>query len=501
LREVLEHLVQLAKDSFVYGVAQIGTAFMGLFLLPIYTRVFSPSEYGIIEIILPTTTLLAVIAELRIVSGVSRHYYETEGEERRILLSTGLFLHLAIPLPVCLCCSFFTEQISQALFSSPAYGWAISLALFTVLLGLFSTYFSLILRFQRATVTYGILAVGKFILGASLCIYFIVYLHKGIEGVFLGLFLAELIFTAAKVLIIRKNITFAFSRLYARNILHYGVPLTPIGLVGWFRTHIHRFLLIPLIGLVGVGIFGSAARISSVIMIINASFNLAWAPFAMSVLHEENHKIIYSKVLTYYTTVLSAATLIVTFFAYELVHILMPPNYWGASNLVGLLATAQVLNGIFVLFAIGLGIVKKTYLNSLSFLIGVAIGIACLMVLVPHIGVMGAAIATLVSSAISVGAELYLAQRNYHIDYEIKRVTGIILLLIIAIPIAIFTDGISDNLLRIGLKLLELIVLFLGLWMCLPRGEVVAGIKLISQGVLRNGLRRSFLKIWRESEK
>jgi O-antigen/teichoic acid export membrane protein len=501
LREVLEHLVQLAKDSFIYGVAQIGNAFVGLFLLPIYTRVFSPSEYGVIDIILPTTALLTIIAELRIGSGVARYYYENEGEQRRSLLSTGLFLYLAFPLPICLCCFFFTGQISQALFSSQAYGWAISLALFTVLLGIFSSYFLLILRFQRATVKYGILAVGKFLLGAALCIYFVVYLHKGIEGVFLGLFLAELVFTAANFLMIRKNLAFSFSRLHARNTLYYGVPLTPTGLVGWFRTHIHRFLLIPLIGLAGVGIFGSAARISSVILIINASFNLAWAPFAMSVLHDKNHRIIYSKVLTYYTTALSAATLVVTFFAYELVHLLMPSNYWGASDLVGLLATAQVLNGIFVLFAIGLLIAKKTYLNSVSFLIGVAAGIVCLMVLVPHIGVMGAAIATLVSSAISVVAAFYLAQRNYHIDYEIKRVMGIILLLIIAIPMAIFTDGISDNLLRIGLKLIELIVLFFGLWMCLPRGEVVAGLKIISQGVLREGLRSSFLKIWRESEK
>lgn len=501
MREVLERLIQLAKDSFVYGVARISTAFVGLFLLPIYTRVFSPSEYGVIDIILPTAAVLAIIAELRIVAGVARHYYETEGEQRRALLSTGLFLYFAIPLPICLCCLLFTERISQGLFSSPAYGWAISLSLFTVLLGIFFSYFLLILRFQRATVKYGILAVGNFLLGAGLSIYFVVYLHKGIEGVFLGSFLAGLIFTATVFFIIRKKLSFTFSRLHAKNILYFSIPLMPGGLVGWFRTYVYRFLLIPLVGLLGVGIFGSATRISSVILMITASFNLAWVPFAMSVLHEENHKIIYSKVLTYYTTVLSAVTLVITLFSYELVHLLMPSDYWSASNLVGLLATAQVFNATFVLFSIGLSIVKKTYLNSLSFLIGVAIGIVCLMVLVPHIGVMGAAIAALVSSAVSVVAELYLAQRTYHIDYEINRVLGILLLLIIAIPVAIFTDGISDTVLRIGLKLIELIVFFFGLWMCLPRGEVVAGLKLISQGVLRNGLLRSFSNIWRESEK
>lgn len=501
MREVLERLIQLAKDSFVYGVARLSTAFVGLFLLPIYTRFFSPSEYGVIDIILPTTAVLAIAAELRILSGVARHYYETEGEQRRALLSTGLFLYFAIPLPIFLCCWLFAEQISQALFSSPAYGWAISLSLFTVFLSIFFTYFLLILRFQRATVKYGILAVGKFLLGAGLSIYFVVYLRKGIEGVFLGSFLSELILTATVFFIIRQNLAFAFSRLHAKNILCYSIPLMPSGLVGWFRTYVYRFLLIPLVGLLGVGIFGSATRISSVILMISVSFNLAWVPFAMSVLHEENHKIIYAKVMIYYTTLLSAVALIITLFSYELVHLLMPSNYWGASNLIGLLATAHVLNATFVLFSIGLNIVKKTYLNSLSFLIGVAVGIACLMVLVPHIGVMGAAISALVSSAVSVGVELYLAQRTYHIDYEIKRILGILCLLIIAIPAAIFTDGISDIVFRIGLKLIELIVLFFGLWMCLPRGEVVAGFKLISQGVLRNGILRSFSNIWRESEK
>ena len=491
---VLQHLIQLAKDSFIYGAARISTAFVGLFLLPVYTRVFSPSDYGVIDIITPTMMILTIITGLRIGSGVARYYYETEGEQRRVLLSTGLFLYLAVPLPVCVCCYFFTERISQALFSSPTYGWAISLALFTVLLDIFSTYFLLIFRFQRAALQYGILTLGRFLLGAFLSIYFVVYLHKGVEGVFLGMFLAALLFTIIEFIIIRKNLTFAFSKLYARDILYYSVPLIPLGLTGWFRTYIHRFMLIPLIGLAAVGIFGSATRISSVILMITASINLAWAPFSMSVLHDENHKVIYSKLLTYYTIALSAVTLIVTLFAYELVHLLTAPDYWGASSLIGLLAVAQVFNGIFVLIGIGLLIVKKTYLTTVSYLTGVIIGIICLIVLVPQIGVMGAAIATFVSSVISVGVILYLAQRNYYIDYEIKRVLGILMLLIIAIPIAIFTDGISDTLFRIGLKLVELFILYLGMWMYLPRGEVVAGIRFIRQEVLQKELIRSFFK-------
>ncbi len=478
---VFEHLGRLTKDLFIYGLSNIGNTFAGILLLPIYTRVFSPEEYGVIEIILSTQALLSAIVSLQIASGTARYYYETTGRQRQILISSGLLLLLPLATLTALGGFIWRVQISQLLFSSPVYGTPISLALCIVLLTTISGYQLLIFRFRRESVKYSVLAVGNVVLSALLSIFFVIYMDKGVEGVFLGTLISSIAVNIVAFLLNRKFLTFAFSRIHAKDILAYGIPLTPTGIVGWFRNYINRFLLLPLIGLGGVGIFSSAIRISSVILLVVSSFRLAWTPFAMSLIHDENHKIIYSKVMTYLTAFLTTVAIVIVIFSNEIVHILMPDTYWKAITYIGPLALALVLDGMFNVAGISLGIVKKTYLNTAAFLIGVIIGIISLFILVPYIGIMGATIATLLSSAAALVSELYFAQRNYHIDYEIKKLLSINSLLLVAIPLTILIDEITNTPLRVGCKLVELGFLFLGLWKCMPPGELSSGLSLLKQ--------------------
>ena len=485
----LEHLVQLVKDSAIYGLSQAGAAFVGLVLIPIFTRTFSPAEYGVVGLVSPGISLLVLITGLQIVSGIARYFYEVEDESRRTLLSTGLFLSLPFPLLICLGTLPWVDQISQLLFASPVYGKALSFALFSVVLKVMFGYLLLILRFERAAVKYSILAIGNLVLMAILSIFFVVSLHKGVEGVFLGFFLADLLFTIVAFLLLRKRLTFVFSVPFAKDILSYSIPIIPIPIAGWFRTYIYRFLLLPIVGLAGVGIFNAGANVSMAILLITSSFRIAWGPFAMSVMHEENHRLIYTKVLTYFTVAVAAVAFLLTLFSHEIIHVLVPSNYWEAYQLVGLLAAALVLDGIFQIVAIGTLIVKKAYLDTIAFLVGIACGVGCLVMLTPHIGIMAAAIATLLGSAIAVAVEFYLAQRTYYINYEWKRVLSILLLLLIFIPLIIFIDGIEDTGLRLGLKMVGLGLFSLGLWRSLQREEVSAGLGFLRQKVASSKIR------------
>lgn len=488
MRDVLDHLIQLARDSFVYGLSRAGAAFVGLILLPVYTRAFSPSEYGVVELIAPGITLLVLITGLQIESGVARYYHEVDGKPRRILISTGLLLRLPFPVLICLCLLPWAGQISQAIFGSPVYGRALSLALLSVPLKVMFGYLLLLLRFERATVKYSILAVGNLVAMAFLSIYFVISLHRGVEGVFLGFLLADLTFTLAAFVLLRKKFTFALSPPFIKDILSYGIPIVPATIAGWFKNYVNRFLLIPIVGLAGVGIFSSGVRVSSVVLLITSAFRLGWVPFSMSVMHNEKHRLIYTKTLTYFTVALAVVAFVVTLFSHEIVYFFLPPDYWEAYRLIGFLIAALVFDGAFSIVGIGLNIRRKTYLLTVAFLVGTAFGIACLVLLVPHIGIIGAAIATLLGSAVSVIVEFYLAQRNYYIGYEWKRVLGIILLLLAFLPLTMLIDSTGWGLgLRIGLKIIGMGVFFAALWALLQRGEVLAGLGFLRQKIANSG--------------
>ena len=488
IKEILERLIELAKDSLVYGLTNAAAGFVGLLLLPIYTRVFLPAEYGIIELVLVTTQVLVLIVGLQTESGVARYYYEKKEEERKTLISTGLFLRLLFSISIFLLLLPWTGHISQILTGSAIYGNAIFISFLTIPLNVLFGYLLLMLRLQRASLKYGILAVGNFALMAILNIYFVVYLKTGIEGVFGGFLIAYLLFSFAALWFLRKSFVLSFSRPFAKEILTYSIPIVPAVLVGWLRTYIDRFLLIPFVGLAGVGVFSAGIRVSSIVLLITSAFTLAWVPFSMSMIGHEKHRVIYSKVLTYYTALLSSAAILLTAFSYEVVRFLVPQSYWEAHILIGFLTLGIVLNGIFSIVGIGLGIVKKTYLITFAFLAGVASGVTVLLLLTPIIGIMGAAIAASVSSTAALFVGFYLSQKNYYINYELKKVGSIISLFIVFIFITMAINGIGNDMIRSILKVGGLCFYFAYIAKILGKGELLEGARFLMQKLERNRL-------------
>lgn len=471
---VFAQLLTLAKDSIVYGFANVSSVFVGLFLMPLYTRVFSISEYGVIELITVATAVLALVAGMQVESGVARYYYEYEEKERGKLLFTGLLLKSAVPLAVCLALLPWVGQMSSALLGSSVYEKALSISLLTIPLSNLFGYFLLLLRFQWAKKKYAILAIGNTVVMMLLCIWFVAYLKVGIEGVFLGYLLAYATFTVAGLLLLRRGLTLSFSIPFARNILTYSIPVVPAVLVGWLRQYIDRFLLIPLVGLAGVGLYSAGIKVSSVILFVVGAFRLAWVPFSMFLINRKNHGTIYSKVLVYCVALLSLVGIIVVAFSQEILHLLTPAAYWDARIFVGFLVGGLILNGAFIVVAIGLNIVKKTYLNTAAFLAGVACGVTCLLVLTPRVGVVGAAMAALVASAVTLLVEFYLAQRNYYINYEWKRALLVFSIFAISVPVTIAVDSNLSGLPNIGLKVAEVVVLAFCMIKILPKAEVAA---------------------------
>jgi len=473
LREVFGNLVQLAKDSIFYGLTVAGNAFIALFLLPVYTRALSPAEYGVVDLIVAGGALLTTLGGLQADSGVARYYYEVDDKSRRSLLSTGMILRLPVPLLICITVLPWTGQLSQLLFQSPEYARAMSFALLSVVLQTVFGYLIVIFRFQRAIAQYNALAIGRLVIAALLSVYFVIILHGGVEGVILGYLLTDVLFTSIALFMQRKSFTFSFSRHFSSDILSYGLPLLPTTIVMWLRTYIYRILIIPVLGLTAMGIFSSGARISSAVLLIVSAFSLGWIPFAMSTMHDEKHRLIYIKTLTYLTVVLTIFAFVLTLFSYEITHLLLAPDYWASSNLIGFLSGSNAINGIITVAAVGLYIQKKTFLSTVAYLIGTACGIISLILLTPVMGILGAAVATFIGSVIVLVVEYRLAQRHYPIGYEWQRVAAVIILLVAAILVTMYIDSLKWEMwLRAGLKAIELCSFFLILFLLLRRDEL-----------------------------
>jgi O-antigen/teichoic acid export membrane protein len=476
---VLEKIFQLGKDTIIYGLTNLGYGLVGLFLLPMYTRVFSPFDYGVIEVGTALSALISIICGLQIESGVARYYYEKTSENRITLVSTGFFSRILLVLPLLLILLPFNNTISLVLLGSIEYGPIISVVLITIpFINLYS-YLLLILRLHRSARDYAIISLGSFLSMSILNIYFITVLKIGIIGVFIGPLVSYILFTILAIIITKKYIKICFSPIYLREILLYSVPVILVVITSFFRSNIDRFLMIPFIGLVGVGIFSIGVKISSILLLLSASFSLAWTPFSMSIINHKNNKEVYSHILTIFTFFSSCVALMLMTFSQELLYFMVPDTYWDALNVIPFLLLSSIFSGMFSIVGIGLNIVKKTYLNTYSYLFGLLFGVIIIMALCPRIGILGAAIAASVSSFASLLLNFYFSQKEYFIHYDVKKISAILSVYLLAVPIVILIDLFDSSLYNVVSKICITVVLMFLMARVLGKRDICTGIKQI----------------------
>jgi O-antigen/teichoic acid export membrane protein len=98
---MLKYLKQLTGDSLIYGISGIVTKMIGIFLVPIYTRLFLPEDYGIINLINTSFFLLTILIIGGLDNSVARWFFDSkeEGDHKKtfsvyiwfqLLLATSL---------------------------------------------------------------------------------------------------------------------------------------------------------------------------------------------------------------------------------------------------------------------------------------------------------------------------------------------------------------------------------------------------------------------------
>ena len=91
----LRHLV---KDTSVYGLVSATRSLVGLLLVPIYTRVFLPGDYGQIDTLTTLVAFLTLAATLGMDTAAALYFYDNEGDEDRGRMITTAIVSRVRPL-------------------------------------------------------------------------------------------------------------------------------------------------------------------------------------------------------------------------------------------------------------------------------------------------------------------------------------------------------------------------------------------------------------------
>ena len=104
----------LIKNTFILALGKISTQFVSFLLLPLYTKILSTEDYGMVDLLNVFVFLLLPIVTLSISTATFRYIIDSKSiEEKKIVVSTSLFeilINLVLFTVIYAICSIFIKM-------------------------------------------------------------------------------------------------------------------------------------------------------------------------------------------------------------------------------------------------------------------------------------------------------------------------------------------------------------------------------------------------------
>lgn len=422
------YLRQLASESLIYGVAGIVQRFVAVFLVPVYTRVFTPAEYGLVSVVTAAMAAVTIFVVLALDAAAHRWFWDTEDDaERKATIASWAWCQLAASIVAAVALVVFAPWIARELLDDAAAAPLLRVAAWSLPLGTFPVVLTNWLRMRRRPWATAAYALCFLLLTLAASVALVVGLGRGVRGVFEAQVVVSAATGLVSIALLRDWVSPAhvrWTRLVA--MLRYAFPLIPAAVALWVVGMLDRLWVQHYADAAEVGLYQVGAMVAAGVALGTNAFQQAWGPFSLSIHKRDDARSFYAVALLAYlwaATLLAAA---VSLFAPEIVRVFATPAYLGAMTVVAPLAFSFVLMGSTYVAAVGPGIARQTSPMGIAVVIAAGVNVAFNLAVTPRLGREGAALANLVSQAVMAGFLFWRAQQIYPIPYRFGAAVGLL---------------------------------------------------------------------------
>lgn len=442
---MLDKIKSLSKQTLVYGTSQIIGRFLNFILVPFYTNIFPPAEYGVIAVIYSYIAFLNIVYSAGFESGYFKFASTLEIGDEKENFSIPFFTILVNSAFFSLVMLIFSSPLSKLIGIRNAPEIIIYTALILFFDALVIVPFAR-LRLKNKAKKFAALKITNIVLNVVLNFVLILVFKFGIVAVFISNLAASIITFILLIPDIYKSIGLKYNGALFNELSKFSLPYIPAGLSAIIVQVLDRPIMKYLTDDATVGIYQANYRLGIFMMLIVSMFEYAWRPFFLNTANQPNAKEIFSKVLTIFMGFSSIILIILTFFIEDIIKIPLPrrghligAQYWSGVYIVPIILYAYIFNGIYVNLIAGIYIEKKTKYLPLITGLGAVINIVANFILIPYYGIMGGAIATFLSYFAMAVYIYFVTQKFYPVKYEMNRIYLLHLLNVIGITLYYLT--------------------------------------------------------------
>ncbi len=412
------------KNILIYGFGAIFLKGVSFFLIPVYTKVLLPEEYGSLELLNTFSSILEIVFSMGLYQVLYVFYFHHDRIGRKRLIDNLISIYLFIPsifYVLTACILFFYYR---TLFGDIRV-LLVYLSMMAAYLNFYVSLFVLVLKLSHKAKTVTILQVTAGLVNICLNILLIYYFRVGIIGILVSNLISILILVSfATHLYFKKFKRFSFhvSRATLKEYLSLSLPFVPGALAYWMLSSFNRWIVLHEVGLAALGVFSIAMRFGSIMEpLVIQPFLSAYSPRTLQRFSVKK----YNQHLGYLFPLAIVSFLAVGFFAQWIAQFMIDVRYKDALPLIPILLTAAAFSLLAQVTAILLLYRKQVRKSFTSVLMGSIAGVCSSYFLAGLYGVKGVAYGLLIGNMVWAGVMLlfYTPERN-RVIMESRQLAG-----------------------------------------------------------------------------
>jgi O-antigen/teichoic acid export membrane protein len=421
------------KAFLAFGLATSIEKLLGFIILPIYTRQFNKTEFGIIDMTGTVLAIASIFGLLQLETSLQRFYYEYKGLKRKLLVS-NIYIWIGVcSTGIGIIVFLFSSIISVKLFNSDIYSGLIKMISIQLPLANLSMLGLVLLRFERENIKFLIVIIIKVVFSLLFIYMFVIYLKLGMLGVFYAQVSSIFLSTALATYYVRHLFIFRWSKAMSYKNLKYALPQFPARVGSMVLGEANRFFMLGFLSLGAIGIYSVSMKIASAIQLVNVAFILAWAPFMHAQFKKENNKIVFANVFPIVVAGTFLCVCLVSLFSLEMVKLLATPEFYSSYKYIGGLALFFSLYIIKEVIDIGPKIREKTKYLSYTFLLSMIVNLASLYIFIRLFKLEGVVFSMIITNLFLIVISWFISNRLYYIPFSISN------FIILIVPVLILS--------------------------------------------------------------
>jgi len=381
------------KSGIWYLLSDFAYKGMAFLTIPVFTRLLTVDEYGIVSVYTSLVGITVVATGLEMNVAVGRAPLDFKHEYSAFLSSVLIFSMLP----------FFLTFIAVYLLSE-SIGTLVSMDSKLLMLAVITGYATFVFKFythhllfRQEYIMKSLLQIFKAILEVVLAIVLVTIIRgsKHYGRIYSTLVVSVLFMVISFIVILLNSNRICFPKAWFYS-LKIGVPLIPHALSAVLLSQFDRIAIQTLVSSEQAGLYSFAYNIGMIPLVVLGATNSAWMPWFYRQLSSERTERI-RRAASIYSVAFLTITIAIMMVGPELAIIMAPNAYSSASRIIPVISLSYLLQFLYSLYVNFAIYRKKTIAISIGTLMAGIVNIILNILTIPKFGYEVAAWTTVIS--------------------------------------------------------------------------------------------------------